>query len=102
MARAVARVLVVFAHRPGGQSQFGSAPRLRPVLDATLQALVDHVLCHPEGDHRVELAQRALVQGSDGQDAIAARCGFGAAETLRRSFHRVTGVSPGVRRDRFA
>lgn len=136
VARAVARVLVVFAHRPGGQSQFGSALRLRPDLDATLQALVDHVLGHPEGDHRVEvlaaragmsprnfarvfrartgetpaafvararveLAQRALVLGGDGLDLIAARCGFGTAETLRRSFHRVTGVSPGAWRARF-
>ncbi|MCA9493970.1 MAG: helix-turn-helix domain-containing protein [Myxococcales bacterium] len=60
VARAVARALVVFAHRPGGQSQFDSALRLRPHLDGTLRAVVDEVLAHPGRDHRVEvLAERA-------------------------------------------
>jgi len=137
LSRAVARALVVFAHRPGGQSQFSSALRLRPGLDATLQKLVDGVLAHPEQDHpvdalaaragmsprnfarvfrartgetpaafvaraRVELAQRALAQSGDGLDAVAQRCGFGTAETMRRTFQRVAGVSPGAWRARFA
>lgn len=137
VAQAAARALVVFAHRPGGQSQFGVALRLRPHLDATLQAVVDEVLAHPEADHgverlaaragmsprhfarvfreragetpaafvaraRVELAQRALAQRGDSLDAVAVRCGFGTTDTFRRTFQRVTGVSPSDWRARFA
>lgn len=60
LALAVARALVVFAQRPGGQSQFGSALRLRPGLDDRLAELVSTVLADPGADHRVEvLAKRA-------------------------------------------
>ncbi|MFE7314400.1 GlxA family transcriptional regulator [Streptomyces sp. NPDC057555] len=50
---------------------------------------------------RVEAARRALVDGEDSVEAIAHRCGFGTAETLRRSFHRQVGVAPSEYRDRF-
>ncbi|MFI0736272.1 GlxA family transcriptional regulator [Streptomyces sp. NPDC021225] len=50
---------------------------------------------------RVEAAQRALVEGGDPVEAIARRCGFGTAETLRRAFHRHVGVAPSDYRDRF-
>ncbi len=43
LAVAVARGLVVFAHRPGGQSQFGSAVRVRHDVDRRLRGLVDEV-----------------------------------------------------------
>ena len=33
---------------------------------------------------------------------IAARCGFGTVETMRRAFARRIGVSPGAYRERFA
>lgn len=136
MALAVARALVVFAHRPGGQSQFGSALRLRPGLDERLRALVGRILQDPGADHavetmaralgmsprhfartfltqtgetpaafvtraRVEAAQRALVQTDASLEQLAEDCGFGTVETLRRSFHRVAGVSPSEYRERF-
>ncbi|MCF2527112.1 GlxA family transcriptional regulator [Yinghuangia soli] len=50
---------------------------------------------------RVEAARRALTEGDDPVDTVARRCGFGTAETLRRTFHRRVGVSPSDYRDRF-
>ncbi|MBA9002177.1 GlxA family transcriptional regulator [Thermomonospora cellulosilytica] len=50
---------------------------------------------------RVEAARRALSEGDDPVEAIARRCGFGTAETLRRTFHRHLGVAPSDYRDRF-
>jgi transcriptional regulator GlxA family with amidase domain len=136
MALAVARALVVFAQRPGGQSQFGSAVRIQPDLGDRLRGLVSGVAHNPGADHgveklaasvgmsprnfarvflaevgqtpaafvarvRVEAAQRALLQGDATLDQIAQSCGFGTVETLRRTFHRVAGVSPSDYRDRF-
>lgn len=50
---------------------------------------------------RIEAARRALVDGDDPVEAIAGRCGFGTAETLRRAFHRHLGIPPSGYRDRF-
>jgi transcriptional regulator GlxA family with amidase domain len=43
---------------------------------------------------RTEAARRQLEQTDDTVMAIAARCGFGTAETMRRNFIRRVGVSP--------
>ena len=50
---------------------------------------------------RIEAAQRGLAEGDDPVETIARRCGFGTAETLRRTFHRLVGVAPSDYRDRF-
>jgi len=50
---------------------------------------------------RVEHARRRLEAGEDGIDAVAAACGFGSAETLRRAFLRVLRVAPAAYRNRF-
>jgi transcriptional regulator GlxA family with amidase domain len=50
---------------------------------------------------RVETARRSLVEGDDPIETVAHTCGFGTAETLRRSFHRHVGVAPSEYRDRF-
>ncbi|MGP3973587.1 GlxA family transcriptional regulator [Streptomyces sp. 8N114] len=50
---------------------------------------------------RVEAAQRALAEGDEPVEAVARRCGFGTAETLRRTFHRHLGVAPSDYRSRF-
>lgn len=50
---------------------------------------------------RIEAAQRALAEGDDPVEAVARRCGFGTAETLRRAFHRQVRVAPSDYRDRF-
>ncbi|MGH7860390.1 MAG: helix-turn-helix domain-containing protein, partial [Candidatus Binatia bacterium] len=50
---------------------------------------------------RVEAGRRRLEESADGVDAIAAECGFGTAETMRRSFLRCLRVPPSAYRSRF-
>jgi transcriptional regulator GlxA family with amidase domain len=50
---------------------------------------------------RLEAAQRALSERDDPLETIARRYGFGTAETLRRTFHRLVGIAPSEYRDRF-
>lgn len=136
VAQVVARWLVMFLRRPGGQSQFATPvwtdrAELEPVRRA--QDLVDS---EPGADHRVgllaervgmserhftrrfgeqvgmspaqyvsavrvEAARRALEATSDTVDVIAHQCGFGSAETMRRTFSRRVGASPDQYRQRF-
>jgi transcriptional regulator GlxA family with amidase domain len=60
LARQVARWLVLFMQRPGGQSQF-SERLARPVaVDSPLRSLLDGIVADPVGDHRVpQLAAKA-------------------------------------------
>ena len=51
---------------------------------------------------RTEAARRQLCETDDPVTVIAARCGFGSAETLRRNFVRRLGVSPDQYRRTFA
>jgi transcriptional regulator GlxA family with amidase domain len=51
---------------------------------------------------RVETARRLLEDTTDGVEAIARRCGFGTAETMRRAFLRTIHTSPTEYRRRFA
>ncbi|WP_280266071.1 GlxA family transcriptional regulator [Nocardia wallacei] len=62
LARDVARDLVIFLQRPGGQSQFSVAARTpRPRRDG-LRAVLDAVLADPAGDHSLTaMAARAAV-----------------------------------------
>ena len=136
VAQTVARWLVMFLHRPGGQTQFAApvwAPRAERSTVRAVQSLVEAA---PGGDHRLpamaaaaamsvrhfsrvftdevgetpgryvervrlEAARRELETTADTLDVIAARCGFGTAETLRRSFQRRLGVAPDSYRRRF-
>lgn len=50
---------------------------------------------------RLEAARNALQSDEATQDAIAARCGYGTVETMRRAFLRALGVTPGAYRARF-
>jgi transcriptional regulator GlxA family with amidase domain len=50
---------------------------------------------------RVEAARRLLEESDDGVDAVALRCGFGTAETMRRTFIRTLHVPPAEYRRRF-
>nr|WP_232296596.1 helix-turn-helix domain-containing protein [Plesiocystis pacifica] len=59
-ALAVAQGLVMFLHRPGGQSQFSAALKQPTPSHAPLRRVRAEVLERPAGDHRVEgLARRA-------------------------------------------
>ncbi|MBW4717708.1 GlxA family transcriptional regulator [Saccharothrix obliqua] len=136
LARLVARWLVVFMQRPGGQSQFSVRARVPPVREPGLRALLDAIAEDPAAPWtvdlmarraamsprhfarvfprrvgvpparyveraRVEAAAGALESGDEGLDVVARRSGFGSAETMRRAFLRVLGVTPGGYRDRF-
>jgi transcriptional regulator GlxA family with amidase domain len=50
---------------------------------------------------RVERAALELQAPGATIDAVARRCGFGTADTMRRAFRRRLGVSPGEWRERF-
>jgi transcriptional regulator GlxA family with amidase domain len=50
---------------------------------------------------RVETARRRLEEAPDGLAVVAAACGFGTEETMRRAFLRHLGTPPGAYRERF-
>ncbi|MGZ4717499.1 MAG: GlxA family transcriptional regulator, partial [Acidimicrobiales bacterium] len=50
---------------------------------------------------RVETARRRLEESSEPIASVAATCGFGTAETMRRTFLRSVGVGPAEYRRRF-
>lgn len=136
LALAVARALVVFLRRPGGQSQFSAALASSGGADERLRRLVASIVERPGSDlrverlaervgmsprhfarvfkaqlgqpparfvlrTRVEAARRALERGDRTQETIARECGLGSAESLRRAFQRVLGVTPGAYQARF-
>jgi transcriptional regulator GlxA family with amidase domain len=136
VAREVARSLVLFVRRPGGQAQFSAGLAAQPAERASVRELQAWLLDHLDDDLsvtalaercfmsprnfarvfarevgltpaayvesiRVERA-RMLLEGTELQvEEIAARCGFGTVETLRRSFARRLRVSPSAYRTRF-
>ncbi|EEE01156.1 GlxA family transcriptional regulator [Burkholderia multivorans] len=131
----VARELVVFLKRPGGQAQFSAMLSMQRTddrfgelhawiaehlgADLSVPALAERARMSERSfvrhyrastgrtparaveQIRVEAAQRLLGETGWPVKRIAARCGFGSEETLRRSFVRVLGVSPQEYRERF-
>ncbi|MFG6175713.1 GlxA family transcriptional regulator [Halomonas sp. THAF12] len=62
LAGQVARELVMFLHRPGGQSQFSEALRHQQRTAGPLRELLDQLHADPAGDHRLEsMATRMAV-----------------------------------------
>jgi len=135
IALAVARQLVVFLKRPGGQAQFSATLALQHG-NARFEGLHAWIADNLNGDlsvaalagasgmsersfvrHyrlatgmtparaveqiRVEAARRTLELGLPVK-RVAARCGFGSEETMRRSFLRLLGASPRAYRERFS
>jgi transcriptional regulator GlxA family with amidase domain len=137
VSRAVARQLVMFLQRPGGQSQFSTHLQTqsadhRPL--AELQAwMADHlaedlsvsalarraamssrnfarIFSKNLGSTparlvqrmRVEAARRRLEESDEGVKTIAAECGFGTPESMRRAFLRAVRVPPSAYRSRFS
>lgn len=136
VARRVARWMVVFLQRPGGQAQFSVWAESDLPVSGGLRAIMDSVIADPAADHstatmaaraavserhltrmfheqigltparfvekaRLEAAKMLLATGDQTQDTVARRAGFGTTDTMRRSFRRNLGVSPGVYRNRF-
>jgi transcriptional regulator GlxA family with amidase domain len=115
----VARWLVVFAKRPGGQAQFSYILEAQTAAPLSVELLADaarmsvrnfarafkrEVGLTPAAyveTVRVERARQLLETTATGTEQIAAACGFGTVETFRRAFGRRLGVSPGQYRDRF-
>jgi transcriptional regulator GlxA family with amidase domain len=79
LARAVARELVVFMQRPGGQAQFSARLRRQAALGDPLRALLDDIAADPAADHRLE--------------RLAEHAGF-SARHLSRVFRREVGTTP--------
>jgi transcriptional regulator GlxA family with amidase domain len=132
----VARQLVVFLKRPGGQAQFSTALALQRSGErfAELHAWIAENLAtelsigtlaarigmsersfvrHYRAQTgttparaiermRLEAARRLLSDTTLPVKRIAARCGFGTEETMRRGFLRSLGVSPQAYRQRFS
>jgi transcriptional regulator GlxA family with amidase domain len=139
LALAVAKNLVVYARRRGGQSQFSAllaaeeaaagvgrqiaklaaAISERPQEDWTVERLAAEAVMSPRSFARrfpalfgttpakyverirLEAARAALERGGQPVARIAAACGFGSAETLRRSFQRAFRVAPADYREHF-
>lgn len=132
----IARDLVMFLRRPGGQSQFSAllatqASSRRPIEDLqawvldhldenlSVEALASHSGMSPRHFARVFLADkgitparfveqtrveaaRILIQESRlTLKEVALKAGFGSADSMRRSFVRVLGVTPRDHADRF-
>lgn len=135
-AMAVARQLVVFLKRPGGQSQFSAALQTQSTDRDDVSEVQAWIVDHLADDlsvarlaqraamsprhfarvfaastdltparyverARVEAARRRLEESDSGVDAVARECGFGSAETMRRSFLRALNVAPTDYRRRF-
>ncbi len=136
LALDVARQLVMFLRRPGGQSQFSAQLAVQTADREPLRDLQAWITEHPDADLsvptlarrvamsprnfarvftrevgvtpacfvesvRVEAARRRLEESAHGVDSVAAACGFGTAESMRRAFLRIVRVPPAAYRHRF-
>ena len=79
LAREVARHLVVFMQRPGGQAQFSTRLDIAVTANAMLREVLDGVAAEPAADHSVE--------------ALSERAGF-SPRHLARVFQRELGLTP--------
>lgn len=78
-ARRVARDLVVFLQRPGGQSQFSAASRTASTLHPVVRPLLDAIAADPAADHSPQ--------------ALAGHAGV-SPRHLSRLFREQTGSTP--------
>jgi transcriptional regulator GlxA family with amidase domain len=137
VAQTVARWLVLFLRRPGGQTQFAAPVWMPRAKRTSVRDVQEAIEAEPGGPHsiddlarraamsprhftrvftdeigeapgqyveriRTEAARRQLEETDDTVVAIASRCGFGTAETMRRNFIRRVGISPDQYRKAFA
>lgn len=135
-ALAVARQLVMFLVRPGGQAQFSHMLSRQASTSEPMRELQVYMLEHIQADlsvetlaermhmsprHfsrvclretglnpgqwverlRVEAAQQMIDSSSKGLKEVAEACGFGSADSMRRVFLKVLGVTAGDYTKRF-
>ena len=79
IARQVARYLVVFMQRPGGQAQFCVRLRTEPAGKSSFHELLDMIVANPAGDYRLP--------------ALSARVGY-AERHVTRVFAKELGTTP--------
>lgn len=136
LALDVARGLVLFLKRPGGQSQFSTQLASQMAERESLREIQSYIIERLDADlgvdalarrcamsprnfarvfsaevgctpakfverARVEAARRRLEETRGGVEQIAASCGFGSSETMRRAFLRNLQVGPADYRERF-
>ena len=136
LAQLVARWLVLYMRRPGGQSQFAPPVWMPRARRTVIREIQERIEGEPSRPHRVDdlardasmsprhfsriftdetgeapgayverirtdAARRALTESDDTMPVIATRCGFGSAETMRRTFVRRLGVPPETYRRTF-
>jgi transcriptional regulator GlxA family with amidase domain len=137
VAQTVARWMVLYLRRPGGQTQFAAPVWMPRARRTPIRDVQEAIEAQPGANHnvaelarkaamsprhftrvftgevgeapgtyvervRTEAARRQLEETDDTVVKIAARCGFGTAETMRRNFIRRIGVSPDQYRKTFA
>lgn len=137
VAQTVARWLVLYLRRPGGQTQFAAPVWMPRAKREPIRDVQDAIEADPGHAHsitelarragmsprhftrvftvevgespgayveriRIDAARRQLEETDDTVVAIAARCGFGTSETMRRNFVRRIGISPDQYRKTFA
>ncbi len=137
VAQTVARWMVLYLRRPGGQTQFAAPVWMPRARRTPIRDVQEAIEAQPGANHnvvelarkaalsprhftrvftdevgeapgayveriRTEAARRQLEETDDTVVAIASRCGFGTAETMRRNFIRRIGVSPDQYRKTFA
>jgi transcriptional regulator GlxA family with amidase domain len=135
-ALTIARQLVMFLVRPGGQAQYShmlsrQATMSDPLRELqvymlenlkanlSVEALAERIGMSPRHFSRVclremkmnpgqfvdrlrvEAAQQMIDSSSMGLKEIADACGFGSADSMRRTFQRVIGITAGEYTERF-
>ena len=135
-ALTVARQLVMFLVRPGGQAQYSNLLSWQATTSGPLRELQLYILENLKADHsvealaervgmsprhfsrvclremkmnpgqfvarlRVEAGQQMIDSSSMGLKEIADACGFGSADSMRRTFQRVIGITAGEYAKRF-
>ncbi|MCV7217538.1 DJ-1/PfpI family protein [Mycobacterium crocinum] len=136
VAQTVARYLVLYLRRPGGQTQFAAPVWMPRARRQPIREVQEAIEAEPGASHsitdlarraamsprhftrvftdevgeapgayvervRTEAARRQLEETDDTVVTIAARCGFGTSETMRRNFIRRVGISPDQYRKTF-
>ncbi|APE16792.1 MULTISPECIES: GlxA family transcriptional regulator [Mycolicibacterium] len=136
VAQTVARYLVLYLRRPGGQTQFAAPVWMPRARRQPIREVQEAIEAEPGAAHsitdlarraamsprhftrvftdevgeapgayvervRTEAARRQLEETDDTVVTIAARCGFGTSETMRRNFIRRVGISPDQYRKTF-
>lgn len=86
IARTIARWLVVFLQRPGGQSQFSARLDTPVITSSPLRPVVDAIVAEPAADHRMsKLAARAGVSERHLSRMFTEQAGTTAARFVERT-----------------